>query len=125
MTEREQTARNLHRSGYSCSQAAYTAYAPVTGLDAQKARRDASGWAGGAKIRCGAVYACEQVIAQLYPLNAREKIAAYEEAYAGRNGSVDCRKLLQSGGRNRKSCNDYVGDAVDILEAMLREDGIA
>ncbi|MBQ6322543.1 MAG: C_GCAxxG_C_C family protein, partial [Lachnospiraceae bacterium] len=88
-----------------------------------QAKRESSSWAGGAKVLCGAVYSSFQIINYVYERDDLKRKAATEEferLYIKENGSLDCRQLLASKSRNRKSCRDYVVNAADILEHVLK-----
>ncbi len=120
---REEQARSFHSQGYSCSQAVYSTYADLVGLSAPQARSASSGWAGGAMIKCGAVYSAMQILEKKYADDPDEKARKWNEfsrRYTAENGSLDCRKLLASRTKNRKTCRDYVGSAAGILEEVLQ-----
>ena len=61
--------------------------------------------------QCGAYLAGRALISRLKP----EAISAYEEQFKSLNGATECRKLRGAG----KTCNDYVGDAARLAEALL------
>ena len=117
---RENQARDKHAGGHSCSQAVYCTYADLLGMDTAKARSESSPWAGGAKVKCGAVYSALQILDQLYSGEEKERaVEKFERMYVQENGSLDCRKLLASKSKNRKTCRDYVGSAAGILDEVL------
>lgn len=119
---REQQAREYHSRGYSCSQAVYSTYTDLLGMGDAQAKRASSSWAGGAMVKCGAVYSAMMILEKQYadaPDEKTRKWNEFSEKYIAENGSLDCRKLLASRAKNRKSCRDYVGSASRILDEVL------
>lgn len=112
MGSKAKEAADFHRSGYSCSQAVYCAFCDETGLTEAQARSVAAPYAGGAKIKCGAVLAAELVLDE-----KEELVRQFEERFTAKNQSVNCRELR----RGLRSCRGCVEDSAQILEEMLNE----
>ena len=110
----EEQARKNHKSGFNCAQSVFVAFAqelgmsPVEAMQAAPKPRSEGG-------KCGAYLAGQELLRRLKP----EAAATFERAFVEANGVVECRKLVASHGRLRKSCNDYVGDAARMLDAVL------
>ena len=119
--ERDQIARKYHRNGYNCAQAVYAAFADSAQITMEKALEDARFWGGGAKVKCGAVYAAEQIIAACADTQKDMMIEAFEKEFVLENEDLECRRLLGTGRKRGKSCNDYVGDAAAALQHVLSE----
>jgi hypothetical protein len=106
----EETARTNHKSGCNCGQAVFTTFARELGLT----REEAMGIAprprseGG---QCGAYLAGKALLERLKP----EAVSDFEAQFRALNGSTECRRLRGAG----KTCNDYVGDAARLAEALL------
>ena len=121
--DREQLARKYHKSGCNCAQAVYGAFADLADREPEKAMKEARFWGGGAKVKCGAVYAAEQIINQYAGEQKKQITDEFEKAFIRENGDLECRKLLASGNKYRKTCNDYVGDASSMLVQVLSDNG--
>lgn len=99
---REQTARNNHRSGYNCASSVYTAFSDKVLGNAPIPRSE-----GG---KCGAVLAGEKVFRQL-----GMSIDSFDEKFISLFGSLKCAELR--GGKH--SCNDLVGGAAQLAEEEI------
>ena len=66
--------------------------------------------------KCGAFLAGKAVLEKLKP----EAVAQYERAFIEANGMTECSRLVMAHGKLGKSCNDYVGDASRLVEALLK-----
>lgn len=106
----EQTARANHKSGCNCGQAVFAGFAEELGLTREEAMRLAPRprSEGG---QCGACLAGKALLARLRP----EAVDSFEQQFRALNGSTECRRLRGAG----KTCNDYVGDAARLAEALL------
>ena len=102
-----------HQSGMSCSAAVLTAYCEEAGLTEDAAKQTARPFAGGRMGKCGAVLAAEYVLTQKYGDAAQEKIEAFEQAFAAKNGSILCRELRP---QSSHICRECVRDAAAFLE---------
>lgn len=103
----EMTAREIHRSGYSCASAIYRAF------------NDVHGGAGSAPIpkseggKCGAVLSAEKILREYGGGDTSEFDARFQENF----GSLKCRDLLSAG----YGCNEYVGYAAALAEELLNK----
>ena len=89
---REQTARNNHRSGYNCASSVYASFSDVVSGSAPMPRSE-----GG---KCGAVLAGEKVLGQI-----GMSTESFDEKFISIFGSLKCAELR----RTDRSCNDFVG----------------
>lgn len=110
----EDTARSNHRSGYNCAQSVFVAFADQLGVSPIEAMRMAPKprSEGG---KCGAYLAGMAILERLKP----EAAEAFRKAFEQTNGAIECRALVASHGKLRKSCNDYVGDAARLLDSVM------
>lgn len=134
-------ALNAFDSGFSCSQAVFTAFSGDAGIPADISNRIACPFAGGIARRsmtCGAVSGALMVIGLKYGKDKADDDAAKEDTFARVNefcrlfiekhGSINCRELLgcdlatEEGRRyfreNRLSkikCRHFIKDACGIL----------
>ena len=106
----EQTARTNHKTGCNCGQAVFLSFARELGLPEEEARQLAPRprAEGG---QCGAYLAGKALLERLKP----EAVIAFEAQFTALNGATECRRLRGAG----KTCNDYVGDAARLAEALL------
>lgn len=125
MESRVEAAKQRHASGYHCSQAVYCAFCDLVGVTEEQAKREAAPYAGGAKIKCGAVMAAELVLsakAKEQGLNEEALIQDLEERFQEKNTTVVCRELRGGKGQPRlRTCRGCVEDAAEILDCMLEE----
>lgn len=133
VSNREQTALNLHQKGYNCSQSVALAFADKCGVDPELLFRVTEGLGlgmGCMEGTCGAISAAA-VLSGLKCSTAQmekpdSKAVSYKqakaclEAFHEQNGSVICRELKGvDTGRVLRSCPDCICDAVRIIEKML------
>ena len=110
MMNHEQTARANHKGGCNCGQSVFASFADELGLTQEESKlispkpRSEGG-------QCGAYLAGKALLARLKP----ESVSAFEERFIALNGATECRRLRGAG----KTCNDYVGDAARLAEALL------
>ena len=100
--DREQTARNNHRSGYNCASSVYSVFSDQVSGTAPIPRS-----AGG---KCGAVLAGEKVLRQL-----GVGTDSFDEKFVSIFGSLKCAELR--GGKH--PCNDLVGGAAQLVEGEI------
>ena len=105
--DHEKTARTKHRSGYSCASSVYSAFSDVNkNMGLTPVPRSEGG-------RCGAVLSAVKTLREMGIGKADE----FETEFTARIGSVMCRDLMRSG----RSCNDCVGIAAAIADALRGE----
>lgn len=130
-------ARELHKNGYTCSQAVLCAFTDILGIDEKIAINVSCGFGGGlGKLRetCGAVSGMLMAAGLLYgegEIDDERKNKVYYprvqylcNQFREINGSLSCAELLGVNGKQRvrpagKTCNDMVADAARILEAYI------
>ena len=106
----EVNARANHKSGCNCGQSVFASFADELGLTRDESMRISPKprSEGG---QCGAYLAGRALLSRLKP----ESVSAFEERFRALNGATECRRLRGAG----KTCNDYVGDAARLVEALL------
>jgi C_GCAxxG_C_C family probable redox protein len=134
------------RDGLNCTQAVLTAYGPALGLDRDNALKVAGAFGSGMGMgeTCGAVTGAIMVIGlkhtKVKGLDYFSKEETYDIAaefitrFRERNGSIVCRDLLgcdvttteglrvaRKEKKFKKQCPEYVRDAAEILEEMMKE----
>ncbi len=149
MSEKEQKAKELFKSGYNCAQAVIGVFAEESGLDFETAMKTALPFGGGmGRMRevCGAVSGMLMAAGLKF---SDEKAANKAEVYkitqelAGKfkeqNGSIICRELLEGIENSntptpskrdeayykKRPCVELVGDCVLILEEYLKTKELA
>ncbi len=101
----ESTARQIHNSGYNCSNSVYKAFADVDKVGGTPpAPRSIAG-------KCGALLTAQRVLEDMGVPNTDE----LERDFAAELGYVTCVDLK----RNRVSCNDCVGVAARLADKYL------
>ena len=145
MTKSEK-ALELFASGFNCSQAVLTAFAPDFGLDEKLALMLGTQFGGGARNAemCGAVSGALMVLGLKYGHyqsdNTEQKSRAYAIAveytkrFKEQNGSIVCRNLLGYDLTNPEEaacikernlfgdiCPKMIQSAVELLESILAE----
>ncbi len=140
-----ETAVNLFKGGYSCSQAILATYGPEQGINRDLAVKLASGFGGGMGMgeTCGAVTACFMILgldragneSQKPQGRADAKAAVMEFAarFKALRGTVMCRELLgcdistgpgmeqaRKQGLIATVCPKVMQDAAELLEQMLK-----
>lgn len=105
MNEREKAARNIHRRGTGCSQSVYQTFTDVNrNRSSAPAPRSEAG-------KCGAVLAAEKTLREL----GLDRVREFDERFQQEFGTLKCQELL----KGRYSCNDCVGRAAGIAEALI------
>ena len=137
-------ATAIFSAGYNCSQAVLGAFAGAAGLDAATAARLAAGFGGGIGRTgnvCGAVTGAIMALglvrgAATADREAKERMHAlvrdFLAAFQARHKTLTCRELLgcdistaegmeaaRQQGRLKSVCPLVVGDAAEIVEALL------
>lgn len=105
------------RGPYSCSQSVMCAFADDTEMTHDEAKKFAAPFSGGAKIKCGALYAAELVLTAKYGEENAEKLhAEIEEKFREKVGAINCREIRS---QNLRPCIGCVEDAATILDEMI------
>jgi C_GCAxxG_C_C family probable redox protein len=130
----------------NCSQAVLTAYCEQFGLERSLALKLAQGFGGGMGrmgATCGAVTGAYMVLGlaqKMWDENPRqslertyELVREFNQRFKALHGSVICKELISydlstleglAEARNKKIfttiCPNFVGDSVEILEAMIQ-----
>ena len=137
-------AVELSRSGCSCSQAVFGAFAPQFGIDEDTAVRVASGFGGGMRMgdTCGALTGAFMALGlalggdALRTADGRQAVSdaviACTRRFRGSHGALACRDLLgcdihtPEGKQSaldqnlfETKCRDLVRDAATIVESLL------
>ena len=145
MTKSEK-ALELFASGFNCSQAVLTAFAPDFGLDEKLALMLGTQFGGGARNAemCGAVSGALMVLGLKYGHFESENNEQKQRAYAiaveftkrfkERNGSIVCRDLLgydltkpedsaciKEKNLFRTICPEMIRSAVEVLEGVMAD----
>ena len=148
---RKEQAMAYFKEGYNCAQAVFLAFRDLTGFDEKTALRLAAPFGGGlARQRevCGAVsgmcmvagvlYGCDDVSSADAKAEHYKLIRALCDEFRARAGSIICRELLGTEGRDnaptpsprtetyykKRPCAELVGEAVDILDAYIKANPI-
>jgi len=147
--DRKNNAAALHDRGCNCAQAVLLAFSGELGLEDAMAMKIATGFGGGMGRQgatCGALTGAYMVLGLARGMRAAEDQAAKDAVYAQvarfaarfseKHGTVLCRELLgvdlgtdagRASARERglfaTRCNEYIKDAVGILEDMLGSGG--
>jgi C_GCAxxG_C_C family probable redox protein len=145
---RIENAESCFKQGFSCSQAILSTFGEQFGLDREVALKLAAGFGGGMGRMagtCGAVTGGFMVLGLKYGATSAEdrqakeltyeKVREFAARFSERYGSSECRELL---GYDINSpveyqivkdkelistlCPNYVRDAAEILQEMLRDD---
>ena len=146
--EHRELAEQLFHEGYNCAQSVFCAFCDVTGFEQDAAARLASSFGGGiGRLRevCGAVSGAMMVFGYLRgysdPTDQEAKkalcakVQEFAQRFRERNGTIICRELLASvetapgsapeartaAYYHARPCEGFVGDAAEILDAMLAE----
>jgi C_GCAxxG_C_C family probable redox protein len=143
----QEHARDYFKQGFNCAQAVCVTYAEHFGLDHETALRVAAGFGGGMGRlagTCGAVSGAFMVLGLKHGAVHADDKASKENAYAQvrefaqqfteRHASLLCKELLGCDistpeGREQAReqqlsttrCPQFVQDAAEILESMMRE----
>ena len=146
MTKPEK-AIEYFEQGFNCSQSVLTAFCEELNIPEDELLKISCAFGGGMgrrQLTCGAVSGALMVLGMYYgrgreddiskKTETYEKAAEFMQAFEARNGSVNCKDLLQGlsmhdpeemkkiNERNlfKTSCYQYAGDAVEIVEEMIR-----
>jgi C_GCAxxG_C_C family probable redox protein len=145
MTSRAENAVTCFKGGFNCAQAVFSTYAPLLGIEAEKALAIARGFGAGmgrTQEVCGAVTGAFMLIGLAKGMPEKNDSAAKEETYrlvqefssrfAEANGSTLCKTLLgcnlltEEGQRFFKEkdlhnlkCVKYVRDCARMVEESL------
>ena len=144
-------AKELFLEGYNCAQAVVLAYEDFFDESPEILAQTVSAFGGGmGRLRevCGSVSGMFFVISRLFgygdPKDTTGKTELYArvqelaERFKKRNGSIVCRELLGLQEKisvpvpeertqeyyKKRPCPDIIGDAADVLEEYLREQGM-
>ncbi|MCD8048435.1 MAG: C-GCAxxG-C-C family protein [Clostridia bacterium] len=113
MEEKLKSAGELYKSGYTCSQAVFCAFAEEMGLDEKTAFRITEGFGGGfggMQEVCGAFSAAAAVISYYKSSGTTQKSTKAEtyrvvrdaaELFKKEYGSVRCREILHGNSQRR------------------------
>lgn len=102
---------------YSCSQSVMCAFCDEAGISHDEAKYIAAPYAGGAKVKCGAVWGALLILEKKYGKeNAGKLQEQMEKEFQEKVSAVNCREIR--GGRLR-SCLGCVEDAAKILDGIL------
>ncbi|NLJ71228.1 MAG: C_GCAxxG_C_C family protein [Clostridiaceae bacterium] len=141
MSEKMQKARELHESGFNCSQSVLGSFCDQFGIDEQILMKLAGGFGGGLQCGevCGAVSGAVMVVGLKYGQSIANdkdsKKKCYEitsefmEEFLKRKGTVLCREILgydirdpeakaKYPDRQKQICPKVIETAVLILEEM-------
>lgn len=117
MSSKVDKAVEYMRGNYSCSQSVMCAFCDDAGISHDEARKIASPYSGGRKIKCGAVCAAELVLTAKYgEENAAKFHAELENKFLDKVGAINCRDIRS---KNLRPCIGCVEDSATILEEML------
>lgn len=105
----ESAARQIHRTGYNCSNSVYQAFEDIDAT-AKTTRPPAPRSIAG---KCGALLTAQQVLRDLGIDREDELEQAFEDEF----GYVTCRDLK----RHRRSCNDCVGVASRLVDEYVAQ----
>jgi C_GCAxxG_C_C family probable redox protein len=142
--QRIEEATIRFKNGYACSQAIFTVYGPLFGLEFDKALKIASGFAGGMRLgeTCGAVTGAFMVLGLKYcgesgmTIEGRQPVyqamLKFTEQFKIKNKTILCRDLIgfdlsnpveaqkaTQQGVYRSICPGLVQEAAEILERIL------
>ena len=150
MTRREK-AMSAFKEGYNCAQSLLIAYEDILTIDIETAKKISSPFGGGmGRLRevCGAVYGMFMVFGFIKGYSEADNFDGKKELYEHiqelghrfekENGSLICRELLGLEVKHdnptpekrtesyykKRSCEECVGSAAEILEAYLEELGV-
>ncbi len=149
MTRREAAMANFMK-GYNCSQSIVLAFADLLHVDESELLKLSSSFGGGmGRLRevCGSVSGMFMVAGLLYGYDGPEtgqikadhyaRIQELARRFEEKHGSIVCRELLGLSVRRdvpvpeartaeyykKRPCPDIIGDAAQILEEFIKENG--
>lgn len=130
--ERIETAKELFKNGYSCSQAVMMAYADVCNIAPEFASQISSPFGGGiARMHevCGCVCSMALVAGFIEPApnpkdlpqvqKNRALTRSLAEKFRENHGDIVCRNLLQN--KEQHSCTDYVAFSAEAIGLAINE----
>jgi C_GCAxxG_C_C family probable redox protein len=142
--DRSDRAVSIFRSGCNCSQAVFSAYSDLLGVEERQARSIAAGFGGGIgrlQKTCGAVTGAVMLLGLKYydeenaaasKAKSYEKVRDFISLYEEKHGSVNCLDILgvdinTDEGMNKAreqnlfetKCREYVRDAAKLLADFL------
>ena len=103
------------KGDYSCSQSVMCAFADDINNSHDDAKKIAAPYSGGRKIKCGAVYAGEIILAKKFG-DDTDKIAAFDKKFLSAVGAINCRDIRS---KNLRPCIGCVEESAKILEEFL------
>lgn len=145
---RKEKGMRLFTEGYNCAQAVVLAFEDKLSFSRETLTQMACSFGGGlGRLRevCGAVSGMALVLGLLFaPTDAEvpalkaqhyARVQAVAQAFEAKNGSIVCRELLGLDVKHddptpeartahyykKRPCAELVGDAVEILDAYLRD----
>ena len=117
MSAKVEKAVEFMNGVYSCSQSVMCAFADDAGISHDDAKKISAPYAGGRKIKCGAVCGAELILtAKFGEENSENLIAEFEEKFQNKVGAINCRDIR---GKNLYPCVGCVEESAKILEKML------
>lgn len=149
MTRREAAMANFMK-GYNCSQSIVLAFADLLPVDESELLKLSSSFGGGmGRLRevCGSVSGMFMVVGLLYGYDGPEtgqvkadhyaRIQELARRFEEKHGSIVCRELLGLSVRRdvpvpeartaeyykKRPCPDIIGNAAQILEEFIKENG--
>ena len=130
--ERIETAKELFKNGYSCSQAVMIAYADVCNISPEFASQISFPFGGGiARMHevCGCVCSMALVAGFIEPASdpkdlvqvqkSRTLVRSLAEMFREKHGDIICRNLLQN--KEQHSCIDYVAFSAEAIGLAINE----
>ena len=130
--DRKEQAVMLHKNNFNCAQSTECVFCNVMGHDPVEVFKlaEAFGYGMGTTRTCGAVSGMALVAGMKIsdgdldnPSTKKECYAMMEkltDAFLAKNGSLECRVLKGlDTGEPLKSCDEYIKDAVEILDKYL------
>ena len=147
---RKETATRYYADAFACSQGVFATFGKDMGLTEDQCLKIGGAFGGGMarqQLTCGAVTGAMMVIGLIYGRGLGDDVSQKEITYEKtnelltefqkRNGSLNCRDLLQGLNLNdpeelnkiqdlclfQTSCVKYIEDVVDIVEEMIGDKG--
>lgn len=117
MSEKVERAVEYMRGSYNCSQAVMCAFCEDMGISHDEAMEIAKPYAGGRKIKCGAVCAAEIVLTAKYGESSSTVLHdEFEKEFFNKVGAINCKDIRR---QNLCSCADCVKYSAEILDEMI------
>ena len=105
------------RGSYSCSQSIMCAFCDDAGISHDEARKIATPYSGGRKIKCGALCTAELVLTAKYGEDNAPKLhEEFGQKFFEKVGSLNCREIRS---KDLRPCIGCVEDSATILDEML------